>query len=149
MKNAWPFLLIASVAGFIFYRRTQNVADSVSAEIKSIDLDRKNLTLFAVPLVFTIEISNGSLFGASFRSLTGDVYVNDQNLARVNLLQTIEVKPTSKETVKIPLTLTSASVVKFIYNMVRNSSRKAQIKFIGNLVSPAGSIPVTYNNQLL
>lgn len=149
MKKAWPFLLIASVAGYIFYRRTQGVADSVSAEIKSIDLDKRNLSLFAVPLIITIEISNGSIFGASFRSLTGDIYVNDQNLARVNLLQTIEVKPTSKEIVKVPVTLTSASVVKFIYNLVMNSSRKAQLKFNGNLVSTAGSIPVNYNNQLL
>lgn len=149
MKNAWPFLFIAAAAGYIFYRRTQNVADSVSAEIKSIELDRKGLSLFSVPLIITIEISNGSLFGASFKSLTGDVYVNGQNLARVNLLQTIDVKPTSKETVRIPVTLTSASVVKFIYNMVKNSSRKAIIKFVGNLVSPAGSIPVTYENQLI
>ena len=100
-------------------------------------------------MIITIEISNGSIFGASFRSLTGDIYVNDQNLARVNLLQTIEVKPTSKEIVKVPVTLTSASVVKFIYNLVMNSSRKAQLKFNGNLVSTAGPIPVNYNNQLL
>lgn len=149
MKKLLPFLLLGAGVGWLFWNRSKNLAETISAQVLSISLDRSGLSLFSIPFIIKLEISNGSLLGTTFRSLTGDVTVNGKNIARVNLLKNIPIKPTSSTIVELPFTVGTGSLASYLFGIINGgSARNTKINFTGNLVSDAGTIPVQYQSTL-
>lgn len=136
-----PWLIGGGIV-LVALSRTRRLINTITAQVTGIDIDGRAANVFTAPFLVKVQISNGSLMGATIRSITGDLIYNGAVIGRLNSLNQFQVKPTSAVNITIPVQISTISAAIKLKDLLLSGLKPTNVIVDATVVSNTGNFPL-------
>ena len=140
MKKTTIFIIGAGALVLLYFMRKASAGKKIKASL--FNLRTKSRGGLIPDIFIDFKLINPSNEILSISSITGDLLLNDNQLATVSNLNNITVQPMSERIYPVKLELTGLSVVQTVYSLIKNKGAGLKVAFNGAVNSMGFDIPI-------
>lgn len=155
MKKAIPFILVGLGLGVYAYMQSaKNFANNLTIKFKGIGLDWENTKKALFAKVYTnlrLDLGNPTKFAATVTSLNLKVFYQGREIATVEKIGNLEIKPESSSTLSVSAAIGTLQLFPSIAAAITalSSNKPISVNIKGVVNSSAGTYSFNENANLL